>query len=76
LPKSPKPVYKVADATGEEVSGTFYEEELQAVRKNLSEDEFEIERVLEQYIDPEDGSRQVLVKWKGWPDKFNSWTRL
>ena len=76
IPRTPKPVYKVADTTGEEVSGTFYDEELQAVRKSLNEDEFEIERILEQYVDPEDGSRHVLDKWKGWPDKFNSWTRL
>jgi transposase InsO family protein len=76
IPRLPKPVYKVADTTGEEVSGTFYEEELQTVRKSLNEDEFEVERILEQYVDSEDGSRHALVKWKGWPDKFNSWTRL
>jgi hypothetical protein len=74
--KSPKPVYKVADAAGEEVSGTFYEEELQAVSKSLKDDEFEVEGVLDQYINPEDGTRHSLVKWKGWPDKFNSWVRL
>jgi transposase InsO family protein len=76
IPRSPKPVYKVTDMMGEEVKGTFYEEELQPVSKSLNEDSFEIERILDQYIDPEDGTRQALVKWKGWPDKFNSWVTL
>jgi transposase InsO family protein len=76
VPRLPESVYKVADTLGEEVSGTFYEKELQPVSKSLSEDEFEIERILDQYVNSEDGARHALVKWKGWPDKFNSWVRL
>jgi hypothetical protein len=75
IPARPRCVYKVADAAGEDVSGTFYEEELQLVEKDLGNDEFEIERILDQRVTSR-GRRQALVKWKGWPDKFNSWVDL
>jgi hypothetical protein len=65
-------VYKVADTDGEEVTGTFYEEELQAVDKDLDRDEFEVEEVLKTRIN-KSGFREAFVKWKGWPSKFNSW---
>jgi transposase InsO family protein len=69
-------LYKVVDMTGEEVSGSFYEEELQAVDKRLSEDTFEIERILERRRHSDGSVKEVLVKWKGWPDKFNSWVPI
>ena len=49
---------------------TFYEVELQKV--NYSPDQtFEVEQELDHRGC---GRKQgVLVKWKGWPDKFNSW---
>lgn len=73
LQRTPRNVYKIADTQGEEVSGTFYEEELQAVDKDLAEDEFEVEEVLKHRTNRSTGLREVLVKWKGWPAKFNSW---
>jgi transposase InsO family protein len=76
IPRYPRVVYKVVDSRGEEVLGTFYEDELQSVQKDLEHDEFEIERILDQRIVDSDGSREALVKWKGWPDKFNSWVKL
>ena len=48
------------------MKGTFYEADLQNV--HVSNDAlFRIEKVLKRKKDP------VLVKWKGWPDKYNSW---
>jgi hypothetical protein len=73
LQRKPRNVYKIADTAGEEVSGHFYEEELQPVYKNLSDDEFEVEEVLRQRINDSTGQREAFVKWKGWPSKFNSW---
>ena len=73
LQRKPRNVYKIADTAGEEVSGHFYEEELQPVNKNLSESEFEVEEVLKQRINDSTGQREAFVKWKGWPSKFNSW---
>ena len=73
LQRTPRNVYKIADTQGEEVSSTFYEEELQAVDKDLAEDEFEVEEVLKHRTNRSAGLREVLVKWKGWPAKFNSW---
>ena len=48
------------------MKGTFYEADLQKVP--VSNDAlFHIEKALKRKKDP------VLVKWKGWPDKYNSW---
>ena len=63
-------VYKVADYEGEEIKGTFYIEELQKVTPPRDE-VYKIERIL--------GKRkrgsvtEYLVKWEGYPDKFNSY---
>ena len=58
--------YRLEDIEGEDIKGTFYESELQKV-KYSDDREFEIEAVVRQQ------GRESLVKWKGWPKKFNSW---
>lgn len=70
---SPKPLYKLKDVDGEEVRGSFYEDELQEVYKDLNVDEFEVERILDHRRNQFTNEPEVLVKWKGWPDKFNQW---
>ena len=52
------------------MKGTFYERELQEViiGKNKV---FKIERILSRKRLC--GKKQVLVKWLGWPEKFNTW---
>ena len=67
-------VYKLTDSFGEEIRGTFYPEELQRVKKNLEEDQFEVEKVLDYRTI--NGSKQAFVKWKGWPNKFNAWVDI
>jgi len=63
-------VYKLEDLQGEEVNGIFYESEL-SVYNASDEVEYKIEKVL--------GKKKIktknyiLVKYKGWPDKFNEW---
>ena len=63
------PVYKPKDDAGEIVDGTFYEPELQNIIKN--DDVYRVKKILRK------GRRKEIikyfVKWKGYPDKFNSW---
>ena len=62
------PSYTIEDLSGEVVEGTFYGEELQRVEEP---EIFKVERVLERR--GRRGNRMVLVKWKGYPESFNSW---
>ena len=55
--------YVINDLNGEEVTGTFYEKELQ----KTSQEEFRIEKVIKR----KDG--KMYVKWKGYDNSFNSW---
>jgi hypothetical protein len=55
--------YKIKDLNGEEIKGTFYEQEMQ----RSTQDTFRIERVLKTK------GNKLLVKWIGYSDDFNSW---
>jgi hypothetical protein len=56
---------------GESIKEKFYEQEIQRVEKR-DDDLFEIEKILKTR---KRGSRvEYYVKWKGYPEKFNSWT--
>jgi hypothetical protein len=55
--------YKVKDLNGEEIKGTFCEQEMQ----KSTQDTFHIERVLKTK------GNKFLVKWMGYSEKFNSW---
>jgi len=66
----PKKVYKIEDLEGEPVRGTFYPEELQAVSYDFP-DKFEVETVLKNR--KRKGVKEVFVKWKGYPVRYNSW---
>ncbi|KAJ8034802.1 hypothetical protein HOLleu_21801 [Holothuria leucospilota] len=66
----PVPVYKLTDWGGEPIEGNFYESELQKV--NLAQGAlFRVEKVLKKR--KRNGRVEYLVKWKGYPTKFNSW---
>ena len=68
VPRDP-PVYKLKDYDGKELKGTFYEKELQKVIK--SNDVYEVEKILKKR--GRGNNVQYLVKWLGYPSKFNSW---
>ena len=68
VPRDP-PVYKLKDYDGEELKGTFYDKELQKVIK--SDDVYEVEKILKKR--GRGRNVQYLVKWLGYPNKFNSW---
>ena len=63
------PSYKVKDLNNQEITGTFYDLELQKVDE-LSET-FEIDRIIKTKI--VNKKKQYFVSWKGYPDSFNSW---
>ena len=60
--------YRLCNLDGEDVKGTFYE--LQSVDYSAQES-FKVEKVIERR--GRGKKQEVLVKWKGWPEKFNSW---
>ena len=55
--------YVINDLNGEEISGSFYEKELQKTNQK----EFRIEKILKKKGD------KLYVKWKGYDNSFNSW---
>lgn len=69
IPRDP-PVYKLQDYDNEVIDGRFYEQELQKI--SVCENKaFKVEKILDK---KKRGKKiLVLVKWLGWPDKFNSW---
>ena len=55
--------YVINDLNGEEITGTFYENELQKTNQK----EFRIEKVIKRK------GGKLYVKWKGYDNCFNSW---
>ena len=54
--------YAISDLNGQEITGSFYEMELQ----KTSQKEFRIEKVVKRKGD------KLYVKWKGYNNSFNS----
>ena len=65
LPTRPV-TYKIRDLADEPIVGSFYEQQMQKTTQTT----FRIEKVLRKR------KGQALVKWKGYPEKFNSWVPL
>ena len=55
--------YIISDLNGEEITGSFYEIELQ----KTSQEEFRIEKIRKRKGD------KLYVTWKGYDNSFNSW---
>ena len=64
------PMYQLKDYQNEVITSFFYEPELQIafLDENMI---YKIEKILKKR--KRKGISEVLVKWKGWPSKFNSW---
>jgi len=62
--------YKLKDLSGDDIKGTFYGDELQIVSKP-DDALFDIERIVK--ARKRAGKVEYLVKWRGSPEKFNSW---
>ena len=54
----------------EDISASWYDKELQPIKKNL----YLVEKVLRKRK-VAGGEQELFVKWKGWPNKFNSWIK-
>lgn len=64
------PVYKLKDFAGDAITGTFYSQELQKVNVG-TETEWKVDNVLKRR--KVKGIKQVLVRWRHWPSKYDSW---
>ena len=63
--------YRLKDLNGEEIKGLFYEPELVRVTGKDSKTNYTVEKILGERT--RKGKKQVLIKWKGYSNKFNSW---
>jgi hypothetical protein len=61
--------YGLQDLAGEDIKGKFYEQELQKVTK--TDDVYIVEKILK--TRKRAGKIEYYVKWRSYPDKFNSW---
>ncbi|KAF8795493.1 putative uncharacterized transposon-derived like protein [Argiope bruennichi] len=61
-------VYKIKDLNGEEIEGTFYEQELQKV---IDSGFYPVEKILKTRT--RKGQLEYFVKFRGYPEKFNTW---
>ena len=61
-------VYKLKDLADEDIDGGFYREQLQKTNQEI----YRIDKVLRKRK-LADGTSESLVRWSGYPDKFNSW---
>ena len=65
-------VYRLKDYDNEDITGSFYQKELQKV--DLDENNmFKIESILK--TRGKGKQKQYFVKWLYWPKKFNSWVK-
>jgi transposase InsO family protein len=66
--KHPRKIYKLVDALGEPIKGSFYREEAQPITQNT----LHVEEVIKRRRNGQ-GRIEHLVKWQGLPTKFNTW---
>ena len=59
--------YKIKDLLGEEIEGSFYEQELQKSQQEV----YRVEKVIRKK--KINGIDHALVKWSGYNEKFNEW---
>jgi hypothetical protein len=68
------PTYKLVDYHDKPIKGSYYDNEL--VKYNKQEEDFEYEYILQTKKTKDPNKFKAFVKWKGYPDKFNSWVEL
>ena len=60
--------YAIKDLVDEQIKGRFYEPELQLIVKK--DNVYDVEKLLR--TRRRNGKVEYYIKWKGYPDKFNS----
>ena len=66
-------LYSLKAWDNEEIEGKFYTNELQKVSAE-AEIEYNIEKVVKEK--KEKGKEGYIVKWYGWPERYNSWVPI
>ncbi|GFR16920.1 uncharacterized transposon-derived protein F54H12.3 [Trichonephila clavata] len=66
------PTYVLQDFNSKEIEGRFYNEELQKIDKPF-DTYWAVEKIIRNK--GRGSSRQLLIKWVGFPDSLNSWIR-
>lgn len=66
-----KPIYLLKDLQDEAIEGSFYQPELQKVRKDEKNTAWKIEKIIKKR--KRNGTTEALVRWLGYPKKFDSW---
>lgn len=63
------PVYTLKDKNGEKIEGIFYEPEIQKI------DDQQVYFIVEEVVKTRkrNGKTEHFVKWRGYPENFNSW---
>ena len=61
-------VYKLKDLADEEIDGGFYRQQLQKTNQEI----YRIDKIVRKRK-LTNGTSESLVRWSGYPDKFNSW---
>ncbi|KAK3107211.1 hypothetical protein FSP39_009512 [Pinctada imbricata] len=64
------PIYKLKDMMDDSIQGSFYASELQKVFKDENTI-WRIEKIVKKR--KYRGKQEALVRWLGWPSKFDSW---
>ena len=62
------PQYFLKDYAGKLVSGTFYSNQLKKAHEQTN---YLVEKVLRRRT--RRGQKELLVRWRGWPAKYDSW---
>ena len=65
-----KPIYQLKDLQDEIIEGSFYQQELQKVKKDENTT-WKIEKIIKKRR--RKGATEALVRWLGYPKKFDSW---
>ena len=60
-------VYRLKDLNEEKLDGVFYEHQLQKIKPGGT---FPISKIIKRK------KQKAFVKWRGWPDSFNSWVPI
>jgi hypothetical protein len=63
--------YSIVDQLGEDITGRYYDYDL--VLYDKKDDVLKIEAIIQ--TRKKMGKKEFLVKWKGYPEKFNSWVK-
>lgn len=66
------PLYYVEDLQGVKEPASFYAEQLRPTRKPEDTDLWDVEKVLSSRK-RKDGKTELLIRWLGYPAKFDSW---